>query len=177
VAVVGGNNRKATGAYTLAVWFTGAGDVDYFRVAVPAAGTLTVGTHYVAVVGGDARTQTGAYTLQVGFTAAGVGDDHGNRVGRATRVAVNTVTAGTLEGAGDVDYFRVDVAAAGTLTVETMGETDTYGYVRDGSGAPLGQDEETGAGPNFRVVREVAAGTYVVAVVGGARRLGRTCCG
>lgn len=48
----------------------------------------------VAVVGGDGRTQTGAYTLQVRFTAAGEGDNYGNRVEQATRVAVNTDTAG-----------------------------------------------------------------------------------
>ena len=75
-----------------------------------------------------------------------------------------------MEGAGDVDYFRVDVAVAGTLTVETMG--DTYGYVRDGSGAPLGRDEETGAGPNFRVVREVAAGTLCGSGGGGRTATG-----
>ena len=106
----------------------------------------------------------------MGFTADEAGADHGNRVERATRVSVNTDTAGRLEGAGDVDYFRVEVTAAGTLKVETVGETDTYGYVRDGTGATLGQDEEAGAGANFRVVQEVEAGTYVVAVVGGAGR-------
>ena len=92
VAVVGRNNRTATGLYTLAVRFTGAdaeveehgntrtaatevevnseaagrleraGDVDYFRVAVPGVGTLTVGTGgatdtmgYVGGTGGGAR--------------------------------------------------------------------------------------------------------------------------
>ena len=78
--------------------------------------------------------------------------------------------AGALEQAGNVDYFRVTVTAGGTLTVGTVGETDTYGYVRDGTGATLGQDEEAGTGDNFRVVRKVEVGTYIVAVVGGAAR-------
>ena len=183
-----------------------AGDVDYFRVAVPRAGRLTVettgdtdtigyfggadgrwlsrnddregdvnflivrqvnaGTYYVAVVGGEGRTQTGAYTFHVGFTADGSAADHGNTRERATRVEVNTQTEGALDRAGDVDYFRVAVPRAGRLTVETTGTTDTFGYVGGASGGWLMQDDDGGTGRNFRIVRDVAGGTYYVAVAG-----------
>ena len=240
VAVVG-YNRTATGAYTLAVRFTGsggggggegpaehgnsraqatrvavdtnttgalerAGDIDYFRVEVPAAGQLRVatrgdtdtfgyfggadgrwlsqnddngtdvnfrivrqvpaGTYYVAVVGGEGRTATGAYTFHVRFTADGAAADHGDTRERATRVEVNTQTGGALDRAGDVDYFRVAVPRAGRLTVETTGTTDTFGYVGGVSGGWLAQDDDGGTERNFRIARDVAAGTYYVAVAG-----------
>ena len=183
-----------------------AGDVDYFRVEVPAAGQLriatsgdtdtlgyfggadgrwlsqnddngtdvnfrlvrqvTAGTYYVAVVGGEGRTTTGAYTFYVGFTADGAAADHGDTRERATRVEVNTQTEGALERAGDVDYFRVAVPRAGRLTVETTGTTDTFGYVGGASGGWLAQDDDGGTGLNFRIARDVTAGTYYVAVAG-----------
>jgi len=183
-----------------------AGDIDYFRVEVPAAGQLRVatsgdtdtfgyfggadgrwlsqnddngtdvnfrivrqvpaGTYYVAVVGGEGRTATGAYTFHVRFTADGAAADHGNTRERATRVEVNTQTDGTLDRAGDVDYFRVAVPRAGRLTVETTGTTDTFGYVGGARGGWLAQDDDGGTERNFRIARDVAAGTYYVAVVG-----------
>lgn len=187
-----------------------AGDVDYFRVEVAEAGSLTVettgttntvgylqgpqgqylagdddggegenfrivrqvpvGTYYVAVVGAQRRTATGPYTLAVRFTAGGRTVEHGNNRAQATRVVLNTPTAGALERAGDVDYFRVEVAAAGSLTVETTGAADTFGYVGNAEGRWLGQNDNAGKGNNFRIVQQVAPGTYYVAVVGGNGR-------
>ena len=244
VAVVGGEGRTATGAYTLQVRFTAgeggggpatdhgntraeaapvgmntrtsaalerAGDVDYFRLEVRQAGTLTVettgetdtfgyfgaagggwleeddddgpgpnfrivrqvtpGTYYVAVVGGEGRTATGAYTLVVSFTGSGEGPaEHGNSRAQATPVEPNTVTAGSLERSGDVDYFRVTFAQAGMLTVETTGETDTFGYFGGADGRWLSRNDDRDGDVNFRIVRQVPAGTYYVAVVGGAGR-------
>ena len=137
------------------------GDVN-FRIVrqVPA------GTYYVAVVGGTGRTATGTYTFHVRFTADDAAADHGDTRERATRVEVNTQTDGVLDRAGDVDYFRVAVPRAGRLTVETAGTTDTFGYVGGASGGWLMQDDDGGTERNFRIVRDVAAGTYYVAVVG-----------
>ena len=136
---------------------------------------VTPGTYYVAIVGANGRRATGAYTLAVRFTAGSGGggraDDHANARGQATSVAVNTATAGTLERARDVDYFRVTVTEAGMLTVETTGETDTYGYFGGATGGWLSRnDDASAADPNFRIVRQVTPGTYYVAVVGGAGR-------
>ncbi len=97
-------------------------------------------------------------------TTGGVGEtgqEDDFRVDVATERSAEV--AGALEQAGDGDYFRIAITAAGTLTVETRGSTDTVGYVGGGQWG-------TRAGDNFRVVREVEAGTYVVAVVGGESR-------
>ena len=137
------------------------GDVN-FRIVRQ----VSAGTYYVAVVGGAGRTVTGAYTFHVRFTADGAAADHGDTRERATRVDVNTQTDGALERAGDVDYFRVAVLRAGRLTVETTGTTDTFGYVGGAAGGWLMQDDDGGTERNFRIARDVAAGTYYIAVVG-----------
>ena len=129
---------------------------------------LMPGTYYVAVVGANGRTVTGTYTLAVRFTAGEGGStaDHGNSRPQAARVGLNTETAGALEQAGDVDYFRVEVSQAGQVTVETSGTTDTVGYFGGATGGWLGQDDNTGAEKNFRIASPVTPGTYYVAVVG-----------
>ena len=134
---------------------------------------VSAGTHYVAVVGGPERAATGAYRLSASFSAGGGGppsDDHGNSRDRATDLGPNASASGNLERGGDVDYFRVRVASAGTLRVETTGSTDTYGYLQNAGGGLLARDDDSGAGANFRISRRVSAGTHYVAVVGGPER-------
>lgn len=137
---------------------------------------VTPGRYYVAVVGGKGRTATGGYALDVRLTASGDGDggtaaDHGDTRERATPVVVNTQTGAALERAGDVDYFRVAVARAGRLTVETTGTTDTVGYAGGAAGSWLEQDDDSGMEANFRIGRDVTPGRYYVAVVGGKNRM------
>ena len=93
-------------------------------------------------------------------------DDHGNTLERATRVRFDTNIAGVLERAGDEDYFRVEIAEAGNLTVETTGTTDTYGYLRREDDTILGQNDDGGDASNFRIVQSVTTGTYYVVVIG-----------
>ena len=93
-------------------------------------------------------------------------DDHGDTTSDATPVAVPSTTVGALEGAGDRDYFRVELAAAATLKIETTGDRDTLGTLFNGAGLPLETDDDSGVGLNFRIHRAVAAGTYYVEVRG-----------
>ena len=181
------------------------GDVDYFRVTVTQAGTLTIqtsgttatkgsllratgttlaenddagaggnfrivqqvaaGTYYVAVRGYDAD-ETGSYTLRTLFTVRPAADDHGDTLGRATRVGLNSTTAGSIEHADDTDYFRMTITQAGTLTVETTGTTDTYGYLQNAAGTTLAENDNGGVGRNFQIVEHVTTGTYYVEVEG-----------
>ncbi len=181
------------------------GDVDYFRVTVTQAGTLTIetrgttatkgsllratgttlaenddagaggnfrivqqvaaGTYYVAVRGYDAD-ETGSYTLRTFFTVRPATDDHGDTLGRATRVGLNSTTAGSIEHADDTDYFRMTITQAGTLTVETTGTTDTYGYLQNAAGTTLAENDDGGVGRNFQIVEHVTTGTYYVEVEG-----------
>ncbi len=120
---------------------------------------VSPGTYYVRVRH-YSSTATGDYVLEVRFTGA-LTDDHGNSTGAATSVGINSTTGGVINYAGDNDYFRVTVSEAGHLTVNTTGSTDTYGYLLDGSGNTItSHDGET----NFRIERDVTAGTYYVRV-------------
>ena len=183
-------------------------DIDYFRVEVTQAGTLTVettggtdtvghlrgadgqwlsddddrglglnfrivqsvsaGTYYIQVNGFESapgELATGPYTLVVGFTPTPT-DDHGNTREKARSVKPTSSTPGVLERQGDVDYFRVLVSEAGTLTVETTGSVDTVGELQGADGQWLSEDDDQGLGLNFRLVESVSAGTYYIRVNG-----------
>ncbi len=181
------------------------GDIDYFRVEVTQAGTLTVettgntdtvgqlrgadgqglgedddggsglnfrlvrqvtaGTYYIRVSGFE--NATGPYTLVVRFAGTGTpGEDHAGTLEQASSVALNSSTSGVLGDGGDIDYFRVEVTQAGTLTVETTGSTDTFGQLRGADGQRLSEDDDGGSRLNFRLARQVAAGTYYIRVSG-----------
>ena len=92
-------------------------------------------------------------------------DTHADTPDSATRVSATSSTPGQVGPAGDVDYFRVRVAQAGTLTVETTGPLDTVGTLWQGD-EEIATDDDGGDGHNFRLVAPVAAGTYVVEVRG-----------
>jgi len=181
------------------------GDIDYFRVEVTQAGTLTVettgntdtvgqlrgadgqglgedddggsglnfrlvrqvtaGTYYIRVSGFE--NATGPYTLVVRFAGTGTpGEDHAGTLEQASSVALNSSTSGVLGDGGDIDYFRVEVTQAGTLTVETTGSTDTFGQLRGADGQRLSEDDDGGSRLNFRLARQVTAGTYYIRVSG-----------
>ena len=91
------------------------------------------------------------------------GDD--TRAG-ANVLAVGGTADGTLENAGDVDYWRIEVLSRGRLTVETTGDTDTWGRLEDVSGNELARDDDSGSGTNFRMEVDLEAGTYYVRVEG-----------
>ncbi len=119
---------------------------------------------------GNSRAEATLVTL-VARTTGGVGETGQEDDFRAdVATECNAEVAGALEQAGDMDYFRVAIPAAGTLTVETRGSTDTVGYLGAGEGAWLSQNDNAGAERNFRAVWQVEAGTYYVAVVGGNER-------
>ena len=97
-----------------------------------------------------------------------VPDDHGDSARDATLVDLGTSGAGASEGTigagGDVDVFQVDIATPGILTAYTRGDLDTVGELLNEAGEEIADDDDGGAGGNFRLVADVAAGTYLVRV-------------
>ena len=102
----------------------------------------------------------------IGQPVDGSGDDHGDTPSSATALAVGSSRSGQLETGGDVDYFRVQVAASGELTVHTTGSLDTRGQLEDSAGGVLARDDDGGDGFNFRLAHTVSAGTYYIKVEG-----------
>ena len=122
---------------------------------------VQAGTYYVEVRGYD--DATGGYMLETAISRDE--DDHGNIPGEGTLVSIPSTTLGRLDPPGDVDYFRIEPQQDGMLQVETTGGIDTLGQLV-GSGVDI-EDDNSGAGDNFRFVAEVrAAATYILAVQG-----------
>ena len=92
-------------------------------------------------------------------------DDHGDTSDQATNVALGSSTQGHLESPGDIDYFRFEISGAGTLTVYTTGDTDTYGNLW-GNDQWLDWDDDDGDYYNFLIERTVSSGTYFIRVRG-----------
>ncbi|MYF92247.1 MAG: hypothetical protein F4184_09140, partial [Gemmatimonadetes bacterium] len=95
----------------------------------------------------------------------GIGQDPDNTLEGATPVDLGSSTDGSLS-ERDVDYFRVEMSNAGTLTAYTTGRVDTEGAILDSSGNVLDRDDDGGEGSNFRVSVPVSAGTYYIRVEG-----------
>ncbi len=132
---------------------------------------LSAGTYYVHVESYQSRT--GAYTLRLTAEAGdsedegdgdGGGDDHGDDRSSATAVALPSETAGRIDPASDVDYFRFEVTETREVTIETTGSLDTVGTLEDGEGGELASDDDAGSGYNFSIRISLSAGTYHVRV-------------
>ena len=139
----------------------GANDGGNFRIEHE----VDAGTYYVRVEA-YYRDVTGSYTLHAEFAASTepTGDDHGNDITSATNLALGGQQSGRIDPVGDKDYFRIQVTQSGTLTVHTTGGTDTFGRLFDSSGTRLTTNDDGGASTNFRIEREVDAGTYYAEV-------------
>jgi hypothetical protein len=133
-----------------------------------ASATAADAAGYSATVSNSAGSVT-SNTATLTVTAAPVTPPAGTTGATGTRataasVALNTTASGRIATGGEVNYFRVTVTAAGTLTVATTGSTDTIGELQDATGTVLASDDDNGAASNFSITRVVGIGTYFVAV-------------
>ncbi len=135
--------------------------------------TLDPGAYYVRVHSHGA--QPGAYALHLRAEADGgdgggaAGDAHGNSLATATRVALPSITTGTIDPGNDTDWFRFEVSAVGAVVMESGGGTgtgdnrnvvDVVGTLFDAGGNLIALDDDGGAGHNFRIERTLDPGTY-----------------
>ena len=93
-----------------------------------------------------------------------VSDDHSNTRSGATSLSLGSSRSGQIETGSDVDFFRVQVSASGTLTVYTTGSLNTQGELQSSSGSVLKSDDDGGSGKNFSIERGVSPGTYYIKV-------------
>ena len=93
-------------------------------------------------------------------------DDQGNSFANAINLAVGGRVSGSIDPAGESDYYRIRVSESGTLTVYTSGDLDTRGDLYDSGERRLASNDDGGTsdGLNFRISREVDAGTYYARV-------------
>ena len=100
-----------------------------------------------------------------GGSACTADDVHGNTAAQATAIGLDTLTAGAICPAADVDYFTVPIPERGLVFVETAGEVPLRGTIlQDGvvwASGPIG-----GRQARDRLGVLVQAGPVVVAVQG-----------
>ena len=148
--------RTLTQAYSA---ITGAAQETYVCAHVDQFSHFRVGRYTSPSTGGG------------GGGGGGSRDRHGNSAAAATSIAFRPATprsgsiAGQINTRSDVDYFRLRLAQAGVLLIETNGSTDTRGTVWQ-AGEELAAATDGGPGANFRLATPVEAGDVVIAVAG-----------
>ncbi|MCB4773720.1 MAG: PPC domain-containing protein, partial [Sulfurovum sp.] len=121
--------------------------------------SVAAGTYYVKVKH-HSTSSIGSYALVSHFVP-----DQGNTANTAALINPNSTAIGSIEVAGDKDWFKIVVPTAGTLVINTTGSTDTEGFLYDDTnGTPLVYDDNNGTDNNFRISRFITAGTYYVEV-------------
>ena len=91
-------------------------------------------------------------------------DRHGNQPTQATALALDTVTAGAICPAADVDYFTLTAPGQGLVFVDTTGGVQTRGTIWQND--EVLASGSTGRQPDARLGARVEAGDVVVAVQG-----------
>ena len=143
-----------------------------FNIAIDASH----GTHYVDV--SAPGSAVGDYELITEFVATPVApppvppsvpppvpivDDHGDDAANATVFSLNDSIEGSIEQAGDEDWFSFEVSTTGILTVYTTGSTNTVGRILDSDGVVLAEDDGAHGG-NFSLTIGAFPDTFYVDV-------------
>ena len=119
---------------------------------------LSPGAYYASVRGYD-ENSAGSYMLLV--RSGGGGADCAG----AVSVAPGQALAGTLEGTVP-QFYRFQTFAAGTYRLYTTGSLDTVGQLLDEDCRGIGEDDDTGEGLNFMMIRLLSPGAYYISVRG-----------
>jgi hypothetical protein len=119
------------------------------------SGTSTTSSTTTSIPSGTSTTSS--------TTTSMIGDDHGNSIGTATLISLNNSTNGSIDSAGDYDYFRFNLTNRSSVTIYTTGTTDTYGYLLDSSGTEIRRNDDD-IDRNFQIIETLNAGTYYIAV-------------
>lgn len=99
------------------------------------------------------------------------GDDHGDTQDTATQAKVNTDILGTLNFAGDVDYFQFALTENSTVTITTVSDIDTVCQIESAS-ETLATNDDGGEGKNCLIEIDQSFGNYWVRVRGFATEEG-----
>jgi len=178
-AVLAGGTYDGNPEYA---WSVDSGTLDDARSAAPTwtRPSVAADTSYnvrlrVTVRGANANARSGSSASADASRSAlvreagggvRVGSDHGDDPPSATAVDIPSTTAGVLE-VRDKDYFRIDIVQAGTLTLETTGDTDTFGMLLNRTGSEVARSDDDGEGFNFRIAMDsIGTGTHYLEVRG-----------
>ena len=159
-----GNDRIRLICPTGTVWtIAGTGVPGYGGDDGPAtAAQLTVGALAVDAVGIVYFADTGNERVRALLPPAG--DDHADRPGRATPLALGVAVDGEIDTGDDSDWFRLELTETTSLAIYTTGSLDTVGSVHDGLGRLIVSNDDRGEAFNFHLEADWPAGTYYIQV-------------
>ena len=84
-------------------------------------------------------------------TQAG-GDDHANDISTATFLQIGQEISGSIEKAGDVDYFKFVPGSSGYYSIESTGSTNVSGFLYSELNVEIKNDGDSGTSYNFYMV-------------------------
>ncbi len=130
--------------------------------------TLEPGTYYLQVFSRD-FSGTGVYNFQIVATpdllGTPGGDSEDNDSFRnANNTFFNRTYFHSFYKGGDIDFRRIFMTDPGLLTIETTGESDTFGVLYNSNYNALVSDDNTGNNNNFRINHFVERGEYFVKI-------------
>ncbi len=124
-----------------------------------------LGDHLIGVYNaGQGFQNAGVYKLIVKDGAGAAPATAAPTRAAAQALTLQTAAAGMLAGDGAEQFWRIDVAAAGTLTVTSTGGADLKAVLEDQTGVAVASDDDAGDWYNFKLARPVAPGTYYLRV-------------
>lgn len=92
-------------------------------------------------------------------------DDHKNNYYQATPVSVGSQVSGTINYAGDLDFFRFTPSRTGYYTIQSSGNTDVKATLYNNSYTDIAESDDEGGYPNFKIVYTLQAGqTYYLGI-------------
>jgi hypothetical protein len=128
---------------------------------------------YTLCVEGYDDDEAGPYRFMVSFESIRDSGEPNNVVSQATSFRPDSRIMGYFLDPDDVDWYRVTVAAAGTLRVYTEGTMDTVLLIYDAKNELLAEDDDSGDNGNALVSTRVTPGTALVRVSSYDGQLGR----
>ncbi|MDR3123324.1 MAG: PPC domain-containing protein [Treponema sp.] len=131
------------------------------------------GTDYTFCVEGYDEGEAGPYRFMVSFEPIRDVGEPNNVASQATSFRPDSRITGYLLDPDDVDWYRVTVAAAGTLRVYTEGTMDTVLLIYDANDTLIAKDDDSGENGNALVSTGVTPRTVFVRVSSYDGQLGR----
>ena len=107
-----------------------------------------------------------ANPLRDRLCSSGITDDHADTFLCATPLALGGSTVGELRHLHytDEDVFEFAVTFPRTVEIRTEGDTDTFGRLDNAQGYRLATDDDGGDDGNFRLVKTLMPGRYLLRV-------------
>ena len=134
---------------------------------------VQAGTDYTLCVEGYDEDEAGPYRFMVSFESIRDAGEPNNVASQAIVFRPDSRVTGYFLDPDDVDWYRVTLASASTLTVYTEGAMDTLILMYDANDNLIAEDDDGGDNENARVSAGVLPGTVFIRVSAYDGQLGR----